>query len=178
MSQAYSDCAHSILKRRRPYPIVTLHLTISFRAMNGGPVLIYPQKFAHLENDISFKVLSLIRKQHIGHISKIEHLENDIASKVLSLIRKQHIGRSNSSTQFCTISLAPPAISVDTNGYGNSYFVKRSMSVKTKMCFTLVRFAIVTGHKMFAADLLNRILKLNGTRPATFFSSAARVRHH
>ena len=109
------------------------------------------------------------------HISKMIFLSKFFPSSVSSTLgtsRKLHISKmillpkffpwsvssTNSSTKFCTISLAPPVISVDTNGYGNSYFVNRSMSVKTKMCFTLVRFAIVTGHKMFAANLLNRIL--------------------
>ena len=104
---------------------MTLYLAISLRVIGGGPGLVYPQKSAHLKDEIT--------------------------SKVLSLVRMQHIEAPNFSTQFSTISRATSAKSVDTSGTATAFLVNRS--VLTKICFALVRVASVTGPKMSAATV-------------------------
>ena len=92
----------------------------------------------------------------------------------------QLIRNPNFSTQFSTVSQATSAESVYTKGTATAVLVKRSFM--TKMYFSLVRVARVTGPKISAATVLNRIPTLNGTRPAILLLPpvlrAAQVRHH
>ena len=72
-------------------------------------------------------------------------------------------GRPNRKTQLSTISFATSGASVPFSGTLNTYFVNKS--VITNMCLAQVSLAIVTGHRISAADVGNRIPTLNDTSP-------------
>ena len=89
-------------------------------------------------------------------------------------------GTPNFKTHFSTIARATSSDSVPTRGVLTTNFV--NISVITKICFAFEPLAIVTGPKISAATLWNRIPTLNGWWPATRFRPAvvlaAQRRHH